>query len=67
MARTVLDHVMREIADRKATLINAVSSGAAKDFAEYQHMCGEIRGLALAHAQVEDLVRRLEHGDDIDD
>lgn len=64
MATTAFSVVLKEIEDRQHTLVGALSSGAAKDFAEYKHMCGEIRGLSFAHSYVTDLVRRLEQNDD---
>lgn len=64
MANTVLDVVLKELEERRETLIRAMSAGAAKDYAEYKHMCGEIRGLSVAHAHITDLVRKLEHDDE---
>jgi hypothetical protein len=64
MATTAFSVVLKEIESRQNSLVNALSSGAAKDFAEYKHMCGEIRGLSFAHSYVNDLVRRMEQDDD---
>lgn len=41
-----------------------VASGQAKDFAEYQKICGEIKGLLSARQEVLDLKRKMEHSDD---
>jgi len=35
-----------------------------EEYSEYRSMCGEIRGLSLAHQTVTDLVRKLEKDDD---
>lgn len=59
-----IDNVIRELDERKNALTQALVSGAAKDFAEYRHMCGEIRGLSFAHAYITDLVRKLENDDE---
>jgi hypothetical protein len=64
MATTAFSVVLKEIESRQNSLIGALSSGSAKDFAEYKHMCGEIRGLSFAHSYVNDLVRRMEQDDD---
>ena len=40
------------------------ASGQAKDYAEYQRVCGEIKGLLLARQEILDLKRKLEHSDD---
>lgn len=59
-----IDNVIRELDERKNALTQALVSGAAKDFAEYRNMCGEIRGLSFAHAHITDLVRKLENDDE---
>lgn len=41
-----------------------LAGGGAKDFAEYRHVCGVIRGLAHAESIVIDLVQRVETLDD---
>lgn len=64
MAATVISVILREIEERQKGLMDALGSGAAKDYAEYRYMCGEIRGLSFAHAYVTDLVRKLEQDDD---
>lgn len=64
MAATVFSVVLKEIEEKQKYLSDALSGGTAKDFSEYKFMCGEIRGLSLAHAYVTDLVRRMEQDDD---
>ncbi len=64
MAATVFSVILREIEEKHKSLSDALASGAAKDFAEYKFMCGEIRGLSFAHAYVTDLVRRMEQNQD---
>lgn len=41
-----------------------LAGGGAKDFAEYRHVCGVIRGLTHAETLLQDLVQRLETIDD---
>jgi hypothetical protein len=41
-----------------------VASGQAKDFADYQRMCGEIHGLLIARQEVLDLKQTMEHSDE---
>ena len=64
MATTVMDVLIRDIEDKRDTIARALVDGAARDYAEYRSMCGEIRGLSLAHSYVTDLVRRMEQDDD---
>ena len=41
-----------------------VGSGQAKDYSEYQRICGEIKGLLSARQDAIDLKRKMEHSDD---
>ena len=40
------------------------ASGQAKDYAEYQRVCGEIKGLLFTRQEILDLKRKLENSDD---
>lgn len=64
MATTVFDVLTRDIEEKRETIARALVDGAARDYAEYKSMCGEIRGLSVAHAFITDLVRRMEQSDD---
>lgn len=64
MATTAFDVVLKEIEERRESIGRAVIDGAARDFAEYKSMCGEIRGLSQAHVYITDLVRRMENEDE---
>jgi hypothetical protein len=65
MATTAFDVVLKELSERRDVITQALAGGSAKDFAEYQNMCGEIRGLLYAHAIITDLVRNLEFSEDV--
>jgi hypothetical protein len=41
-----------------------LGTGAAKDYAEYQNMCGKIRGLLTAQIELSDLKKNLENSDE---
>lgn len=64
MTTTAFDVVIREIEETRDSLARALVDGTARDYAEYRSMCGEIRGLSLAHSYINDLVRRMEQHDD---
>lgn len=64
MATTAFDVVLKEIEERRESIGRAVIDGAARDYAEYKSMCGEIRGLSQAHIYITDLVRRMETEDE---
>lgn len=58
------DLIIKEIEERREYIAKAMIEGSAKDYSEYRGMCGEIRGLSLAHQTVTDLVRKMEQNDD---
>ena len=59
-----LDRVVQQLDEKVGRLQEAVGGGAAKDFSEYQKMCGEIQGLLSARLFITDLRKNLEHSDD---
>jgi hypothetical protein len=64
MMDNTLDVLLRQYRDKRSQLADAVSSGAAKDFAEYRAICGEIRGLLTAETYLLDLAKNLENSDE---
>jgi len=56
--------ILKEIEERREYIAKALIEGSAKEYSEYRSMCGEIRGLSLAHQTVTDLLRKLEKSDD---
>lgn len=63
MATTAFDVVLKELSERRDVITQALAAGSAKDVAEYRQMCGEIRGLSVAHSIITDLVRQMEYSD----
>lgn len=55
-----------KINEKQAQLAHAVGEGAAKDFAEYRAICGEIRGLSIAEGFILDLDEAITRGQDED-
>jgi hypothetical protein len=58
------DLIIKEIEERREYIAKAMIEGSAKDYSEYRGMCGEIRGLSIAHQTITDLVRKMEQNDD---
>lgn len=56
--------ILKDIEERREYVAKAMIEGSAKDYSEYRSMCGEIRGLSLAHQAITDLVHKLETEDD---
>jgi hypothetical protein len=60
----VLEVLLKQVRERRDQLILAVSQNAAKDFAEYQKLCGEIRGLSTTEGYILDLAKLMEQSDE---
>ena len=59
-----LQVLAQQYKDKRMQLTDALSDGAAKDYAEYRAMCGEIRGLLTAERYVNDLAKHMETSDE---
>lgn len=59
-----LEVLLKQVRDKRAQIVEAVSNNAAKDFSEYQKLCGEIRGLSIAEGFILDLAKNMEFSDD---
>ena len=64
MIEKYLDRVVQQLDEKVGRLQEAVGAGAAKDFSEYQKMCGEVQGLLTARLFITDLKKNLEQSDD---
>jgi hypothetical protein len=60
----LLAHVAKEIDKLREDQAIFLNGGGAKDFAEYRHVCGVIRGLTHADQIVRDLAKKMEYSDD---
>jgi hypothetical protein len=59
-----LEVLVKECREKKEQLSQALMGAAAKDYAEYRAICGEIRGLSYAEETIKDLAKKLENSDD---
>ena len=64
MANVKVEDLAKEIDKLRGDQVSFLAGGGAKDFAEYRHVCGVIRGLTLAENIVNDLVQKLEQSND---
>lgn len=55
----LLEHLVKKLQDRIVDISEALQTGSAKDFPEYQNLCGVVRGLELAQMESNDLLHRL--------
>lgn len=59
-----LDHLIQKMGDRVKQLEEGLGAGTAKDYAEYQYVCGQINGLLFMRLEIADLKQRLENSDE---
>lgn len=59
-----LEVLLKQYKDKRMQITDAIADGAAKDYAEYRAMCGEIRGLLTAERYVNDLAKHMEISDE---
>lgn len=59
-----LEVLLKQLRDKRDQIVEAVSNNAAKDYSEYQKLCGEIRGLSLAEGYILDLAKKMEFSDE---
>ena len=67
MAKTVFEVLDAKIEELKASNIEFLEQGAAKDYAEYRESCGVIRGLSAAQREIKDLSRNYMDDEDAQD
>lgn len=58
------DVLVDELDNKVQKLREWLGSGQAKDYPDYQKICGEIRGLLYAKQEILDLKRKMENSDD---
>lgn len=56
--------LQRKLDEDRVAMVDTLISGAAKDFADYRHMCGVIRGLDTAYRHITDLAERVKKEDE---
>jgi hypothetical protein len=59
-----LEIIIQQVRDKRHQIVEAVSNSAAKDYSEYQKLCGEIRGLSIAEGFILDLAKTMELSDE---
>lgn len=56
--------ILKEIEERREYVAKALIEGSAKEYSEYRSMCGEIKGLSIAHQAIVELVNKINKDDD---
>jgi hypothetical protein len=61
---TALEAIIEHLEKQISSLEEWIGSGQAKDYPQYQRMCGEIQGLLSAMQYTSDLKTKLENLDE---
>jgi hypothetical protein len=64
MKEKILDHLIQNLDEKVRRLEESLGTGEAKDYSEYQRMCGEITGLLTARLYMLDLRKNMENFDE---
>jgi hypothetical protein len=64
MLEKALIHLTEKIDDKVQRLQESIGIGSAKDYSDYQKMCGEIQGLLTARLFIADLAKNVENSDE---
>jgi len=59
-----LDYLIKRIGEERNTIADCLVNGNLQDFAQYQFLCGQARGLLAAQVIISDLATQLEQNDD---
>lgn len=59
-----MEYLNKKIDEQRQMLIGALAQGSAKDFAEYQNMCGKIQGLNTALRELNELSETVRNHED---
>lgn len=64
MTQQVLELLHRKIEEERKALVENLGDGVAKDYAEYQRLCGVVTGLLTAQREIQDLAKNLKETED---
>jgi hypothetical protein len=59
-----LEHLVQKLNEKVRSLEESLGAGTAKDYAEYQNVCGQIKGLLYMRIEIADLKQRMENSDE---
>ena len=59
-----LEYLVSKLEEERNAITGCLVDGNLQDFAQYQFLCGQARGLLAAQVIIKDLATQLEHDDD---
>jgi hypothetical protein len=64
MIQGTLGILWNQLEDQRKEKLEHLADGSAKDFAQYQHTVGMVRGLLTAQSLIQDLAKNMEMDDE---
>ena len=64
MDKQALEYLNKKYDEEIKVIQENLATGVAKDYAEYQNLCGVIRGLLTAQREINDLLRKVKEYED---
>ena len=61
---TPFDYIKPKLDERRTEIEQHLGRGVAKDYSEYQKLCGVLQGLDFAKELTQDLQKRMENDED---
>jgi hypothetical protein len=61
---TPFDYIKSKLDERRTEIEQHLGHGVAKDYSEYQKLCGVLQGLDFAKELTQDLQKRMENDED---
>ena len=62
----LFEALFNKLEERRMATVDALTKGAAADFAAYQNLVGQVRGLAAAQMEINDLLRKVKEANNAD-
>ena len=59
-----LNYLVTKLNDQRKDFVEFLAQGSAKEYANYQNLCGVIQGLDIAKQIITDLAERMESTED---
>lgn len=64
MDKQALEYLDKKYSEEIKVIEEELGRGGAKDYAQYQNLCGVIRGLLTAQREINDLLRKVKDYED---
>jgi hypothetical protein len=58
------DYLLSQLREETEAVKESLAAASAKDYGEYQYLCGKVRGLLVAQSKLTDLKERMDSSDE---